>query len=352
MIKADETKFYHVFTAGKFPTWDWNTNDWTTFEITKEWIKKVADCYDRTVHKGPLWIGHPWYSGAPAEGWIADVKCEGDKLYNSFEYLDEEFIKAVQAKKYLYVSCEFGRVMNVDHDYQLALGATNMPRVSGQKPLDFDGQKYSMKGCKSVYSPISAIFTSDLLKDFALSNKKYFFNQNTKQMDPFIKRIAALFGIDTEIYTTPEAIADQCSQKFSQISKKATELETENKKLSQERIESVLEFGKSTGRFKPAETETYENLLKGNFEAGKKLIYGLKVDPAFSNDQAPAGDTKVIDPAPDADKKFLNEDGSKMTYSQFLEKVRKDPSLSKKFSNEDFEKMPGFLELYDKTGTR
>lgn len=348
MIEADKNKFYHVFTAGSFPTYDWEHNEWTTFEVKKDWVKSVSDAYDAKVHKAPLWIGHPWYSGAPAEGWIAKSKFEGKMLFNSFEYIDENFVKAVQDKKYLYVSCEFGRVMGIDNDYQVALGATNLPKVSGQKPLEFEGQNFTMAKGHSVFCPIDERFTAEIAKDFTASSKKFFFqNQNTKTMDPILTKLATVFAIDVIVHATDEAISQQAIEKFSKLSSRNSVLEDEVKSLRAERVTSVLNFGLESGRILPADKETYETLLNSSFEATKKVIEKMPVNPAFEqkNKVSPA-DKEVVDPSGNRDDKFSNEDGTKMNYDQFLAKVEKDPSFAKKFTNKEIFSIPGADKLY------
>ncbi len=349
MLQADPEKYYHVFTAGHFPTWDWERCEWTTFEIKAEYVKSISDCYDPGVHKAPLWIGHPWVSGAPSEGWVARSAFDTSMLFNSFDYIDENFVKAVREKKYQYVSCEFGRVMGIDNDYQLALGATNLPRVSGQKPLEFEGQKFSMAKGHSVYAPVSERFVSDITKDFTASSKKYFFqNQNNKSMlNEFLTRLALAFAIDLSKHESDESLTTAISEKYSSLKTEKTVLETEVNSLKDERVKFALDQAITEGKLKPADRDSYESLLKGNFEAATKVLSSLPIDPVFKKNAVPSGGTNIDDNTNGTDK-FTNVDGTQLTYEQVIEKIAADPSFAKKFTDEELTKLPGAEKYYRK----
>jgi len=344
MIQADPNKYYHVFTPGFFPYLDWEKGEWAKFEIKPEYAEAVAKCYDASVHKAPVWIGHP-SSGAEALAWIAGVKFEDGKLFNSFEYIDEELIAAIRNKRFQYVSVEFGKVMNIDHDYQIALGITNLPRVSGQKPLDIEN--YQQKPGGIVCTPLTKAFSIDLVKEYSGDeNKKHFFqNQNTKPMNEFLTKLAALFSIDVSQCSNDEAAYQKISDSFSQVRDAKTKLEKENKELVDQRVKFTLDLAIESGRMQPNERETYESLLRGNFEAAAKVLLGRPVDPALSKNSIPSGGEKseVKDPSAPAGEpdKFTNADGTKMNYQQFMEKVEDDPSFASKFSDEEIFAIPG-----------
>ena len=341
MIQADPNKFYHVFTCGEFPAFDWEKGEWGKLEVKPEWGKAVSDNYDPKIHKAPLWIGHP-FSGAPAEGWIAKSGFEGRKLFNAFDYIDENFVKAVQDKKYQYVSCEFGKVMGVEGDYQIALGATNIPKVSGQKPLEFEGLNYSMAHGHTVYCPISEQIISQFSQDFGVSDKKYFFqNQNTKSMNEHIKKLAMLFAIDIAVNNTEELVFAKISEKFSGVTSENKTLEDKVKSLEDERVKFAIDQAIKEKRILPKEKESFESLLRGNFEAARAVLFSIPVNKAAEKDQGPSGGSNVDDPT-NAGDKFSNEDGTKMNYEQFLKKVGDDPSFAKNFSNEELTTIPGF----------
>lgn len=347
MIKADPNKFYHVFTSGLFPYYNWETGDWDKFEIKPEYVKSVSDCYNATIHKAPVWIGHP-YGGAEALAWVAASKYEDGMLYNSFDWIDEELINAINNKRYQYVSVEFGRVMNVENDYQVALGITNLPRVSGQKPLEVtDG--YEKKKGSMICAPITNSFSIDLVKDFSDINKKHFFqNQNNNSMNEFLRKLATLFGIDVNLYNSDEAAFNKISETYSSLTGDKTKLETQNKELVDQRVKFALDTAIESGRLIPEERDSYESLLRGNFEAANKVLQKLPVHPAFSQTSIAAGGkgTDVADPSkPPAEDKFSNPDGSKMNYEQFLKKVAEDPSFAAKFTNDEIYSMPGAGKL-------
>ena len=346
MLQADPEKYYHVFTAGKFPYYNWESGNWDTFEILPEYVDGVANCYDATVHKAPVWIGHP-YSGAEALAWVAKVKSDSGKLFNSFDYIDQELIDAIQNKKYQYVSTEFHRVMGIDNDYQVALGITNLPRVSGQTPLDMAGAAFG-KGFngsgagRSVYCPLTSSFSLDLVKDFSSSNKTYFFqNQNKNSMNELFKKLALLFSIDILLHNSDESVAAQISDKFSKLSSANEANEAEVKALKDERVKFTLDLAIEEGKIKPAEKDSYESLLAGNFEAARKVLMSLPANPALKKNSADTNASLIEDPAKNTGDKFSNADGSKLTFDQFSEAIQKDPAFAKKFSDEDIASLPG-----------
>lgn len=346
MIQADPNKFYAVFRAGLFPYYSWETGEFEKFEITKEYAKSVADCYDKSIYKSPTWIGHP-YSGAPSLAWIAASKYDDGKIYNSFEWIDEELIEAVRKKSYQFVSVEFGRVMDIDNDYQVALGITNAPRVSKQKPLDFG--YFEKAKSNALYAPITNSFSIDLVKDFTASDKKYFFqNQNKKNsMNELLKRLAQAFSIDLNLFNTDEAVTTKLTEVFSAMSSDKKALEDKVKALEDERVKFALDQAIGEGRIKPADKDSYESLLKGNFEAARKVMFDMPVNPALKPNAVPSGGSAIDDPTNPGDK-FSNEDGSKMTFAQFSEKIVKDPSFAKKFTDEEIASIPGASEYYQK----
>lgn len=349
LLQADKEKYYHVFTAGKFPFFDWEKGEWSTFELRSGFCDDIARSYDPAIHKAPLWIGHPWFSGAPADGWIWGARSDGSRLYNSFEYIDEDFIKAVRDKKYCYVSCEFGKVMDIEGDYQVALGATNIPRVSGQKPLEFEGMKYSMAKGKSIYCPIDPEFTNELVKDFLPSNKTYSFSNQNKNstMNEFLKRIAMAFAIDLSQFNTDEAVVTKVTSVYSQLVTDKQALEQKISVLEDQRIKFALEVAITEGRIEPAKKDDYENLLKGNFEAARKVIMSLPVNPALKQNTIPTGGANIDDPSNPTNDKFSNPDGSKITFEQFEKKVKEDPTFAKKFSDDEIASLPGASKFYD-----
>lgn len=341
MLQADPEKYYHVFTAGKFPYYNWENGKWDTFEILPEYVEGVAACYDATVHKAPVRIGHP-FSEAEALAWVVKVKSDNGKLFNSFDYIDQELIDAIQKKKYQYVSTEFHRVMGIDNDYQVALGITNLPRVSGQTPLNMKDAVYG-KGDegRSIYSPLTSAFSLDLVKDFTASNKKYFFqNQNNNSMNELLKKLALLFSIDVVLHNSDESVAAQISDKFSKMSSDNAALVTEVKALKDERVKFTIDLATEEGKIKPADKDSYESLLQGNFEAARKVLMSLPANPALKVNATDTNASGLEDPAKNAGDKFSNADGSKLTFEQFSEAIQKDPAFAKKFSDEEIASLP------------
>lgn len=70
-----------------------------TVEVKPEFLNAVASNYDPALHEAPACIGHP-ETDAPAYGWVAGMRVEGDMLQAQFADTDAGFEEIVNAGRY------------------------------------------------------------------------------------------------------------------------------------------------------------------------------------------------------------------------------------------------------------
>lgn len=76
------------------------------FDITTDDLADIAGRYDPAAFEAPLVIGHPQLN-APAYGWVAGLRVEGDTLVADAHQLDAAFAEAVSAGRYKKRSAAF-----------------------------------------------------------------------------------------------------------------------------------------------------------------------------------------------------------------------------------------------------
>lgn len=79
-----------IFKTGTHTDSNGNTKDWTEKELDN-----IVEKYNPQEHESPIVVGHP-KDNAPAYGWVAAVKREGDILYAKMKGLIPEFVDMVK----------------------------------------------------------------------------------------------------------------------------------------------------------------------------------------------------------------------------------------------------------------
>ncbi|NJD38441.1 MAG: hypothetical protein FIA89_09015 [Geobacter sp.] len=74
-----------VFRAGQHTDSSGNTKKWTTADLDR-----IVNSFNPAYHEPPLVIGHP-SDNAPAFGWVAGIKRQGDGLYLKYKDVASEF---------------------------------------------------------------------------------------------------------------------------------------------------------------------------------------------------------------------------------------------------------------------
>lgn len=355
-----QKKLFHIFTAGKYLKFV--AGKWKEVEITAEMVQQVADNYDPSFYEAPLWIGHPDTGAAPAYAWVGGLKAENGKLYCWFSYVSDEFMNMTKTKKYKRVSVELIMKSSLKHDipeeedglYMPALGATNMPHVTGLPAMDFEN-----------YNRENAVVGSIPLKfEF-----EFFTNQNNNddmKISEAVVKFANSIGLKINDYTTDSAVLEKASEligalkaKFSDNPDEIGSLDmfigkfeshmTEHNQIKaqlnterEDKIKFVLDSAVKTGAIKPEAREKFENILKADFESGCAVLSEMKPAPFTFSNVVPPGNNVTPTTQDSSDDKFLDENGKKLSFSSFLEKVAQDPSFADKYSNEDLAKLEGY----------
>lgn len=85
-----EGKWIPIFRTGRHTDSAGNEKDWT-----EEDLDQIVSSYNPAEHEAPIVIGHP-SDNAPAYGWTAALKREGEILFAKFKQLVPEFVDMVQ----------------------------------------------------------------------------------------------------------------------------------------------------------------------------------------------------------------------------------------------------------------
>ncbi|AEV36820.1 hypothetical protein PSE_2310 [Pseudovibrio sp. FO-BEG1] len=134
------TKQIEVFRPGTF-----NSMGGTSFSITGDELKALAERYDASANPVPVVVGHP-KTNDPAYGWVQSFSYDdaSERLIAEVGDLDPEFSEAVGAGRYKKISMSFflpGSTSNPAGDdlYPRHVGFLGgaAPAVSGLKPVEF-----------------------------------------------------------------------------------------------------------------------------------------------------------------------------------------------------------------------
>lgn len=314
----DGKKYHHVFTAGSYPQGN----------IDEAFLKEVAKNYDpKNFHEAPVWIGHPddqeGSSEPEALGWIDSVIAIGGKLYVSFSAVSDKLKQLIDSQTFKRVSVELVKYKTddgLDVPYLYAIGLTNRPAVKGLEPITFGTHKFNT--------------------DFAV---KYFYNDklNNPNMNMYIQKIAKKLGIDVTKFTTDETLTDEITRvsdekpetKKAEPESENTETETNSPEVDQlskevamlkeERVAALVDNAINAKKILPKDKASWVSLAKGNYTAAKATLESLSVRPELADKQVAGAGAEGADLE---DPKFLNKEGQKMTYREY---IKLDPDKQK-----------------------
>lgn len=126
-----------VISAGKHVADDGRSHD-----ISIKFLEDVVRNYDPSVHEAPAVIGHPRHD-APAYGWPAALRLNGDRLEVQFKDVDPEFEQMVEAGRFKKRSASFyvdpasapgGRAPSLRH---IGFLGAQPPAVKGLRDIQF-----------------------------------------------------------------------------------------------------------------------------------------------------------------------------------------------------------------------
>ena len=333
MLEINGNKFYHVFTAGKYPQG----------EITERFLLDAATNYDPlNFHEAPVWIGHPGKEpGEPeALGWIEKLITKAGKLYVSFSYVSDKLKKLIESKKFKRCSVELVtfNVDGQDFPYLYAIGITNRPAVKGLEPISFTGHNFKTDDISQKLS-----FNSEI----KLQNHQIF-NQTNNLMNESVKNLAEKLKIDVSKFDIDEKVLNEAIRLYedkateitllkNRVAKlqedstsftKYSELTEELNKLKKSRAAELVENAVMTKKLLPSQKEDLLSFAETDYDRCKTFIGKLDINPIFTGKLI---NDKTFSYTDLSDPKFLKPDGSKITYEDIL----RDLTLQSKFTDEE-----------------
>jgi hypothetical protein len=334
---------YWVFTAGTYPQGVFTAED----------LKQIADNYDKDFCEAPIWIGHPAADEEPeALAWIDRVIAEGDKLYVKFSYVSEQLIYMLQNKRFKRVSVELWKFAEKPGWYLYAIGLTNRPQIKNLAPIEFEhagvkeSAKFSMDRVieKQTFNLQSRITFSDEIKN-NLSQKLN--NSDMKIED--IKKFAVERNIeipananDQEVINAVFGYVDAATKELTEVKEQVAKfgdttksLEDQITELKAKEVDLIVEFGVNAKRISTEEQKAYYTKfgIQHGPEELKAAINALPVSTLFTENQV------QNNAAAPGVAKFKNADGSALTYSDYLNKVKENPKFADNFTDEEVTKL-------------
>ena len=331
MLEINGNKYFHVFTAGKYPQG----------EIGENFLEQAANNYDPVnFHEAPVWIGHPGKDKDEPEalGWIDKLIAKAGKLYVSFSYISDKLKSLIENKKFKRCSVELAtfNVDGKDFPYLYAIGITNRPAVKGLEPINFTGHNFKTDDIKQKLN-----FNSEI--------KKYNQTQST-QMNEQIKNLADELKIDIRKFSDEEKITGEMIRLFkdkeneistlknkiakleenSPSSVKYNELIEELNNLKKSRAAELVENAVLSKKLLPSQKEDLISFAETDYVKCKTFIEKLEINPVFTGKMI---NNKTFSYADLTDPKFTKPDGTKITYEDIL----RDLTLQSKFTDEEIE---------------
>lgn len=117
------------------------TGVWNRDKFTLAHLKAMAENFKKLDYRVPVKLGHTRDPGAPAYGWLANVRLAGEKLVADFTDVPAEIVEMIKKKMFDTVSSEiYFNLLREGKTYNRALKAVallgaNIPAVAGLKPL-------------------------------------------------------------------------------------------------------------------------------------------------------------------------------------------------------------------------
>lgn len=234
---------------------------WNNNKITLDHLKQMASNFVelKNVIKPMIKLGHVPDKGAPAYGWIEDLKVKGDKLIAYATNIPKLLIDAIRAKRYRRVSSEISP--EYKHNGKLygfvfraiALLGAEIPAVDNLEDLQaFLTQNADLdSGVQCFVAPVD--LNPDALPDIDVNIDKANAKKETFDMDKEIEIKFKQFSDRLDILTTENA----------QLKSDKAGLENTIKKFEQEKKEHDIQIINDKKDQSKKDFETYcENQVK------------------------------------------------------------------------------------------
>ena len=333
-----------------FPVEVMSVGTWKQTKFTLETLKEIAGNFKKLkeVIKPPVKLGHSETVGAPALGWVTDMKVKGNKLFAYLDNVPEVLMTAIKKKLYRRVSSEimfgfkykgknFGKVFS-----GLALLGAEVPAVKDLEDLT----AYLTQTSEGEFESIAV---------FEIQNENII-HRKDKTMptnEDFEKFQEQLNSLNTKILTLTQDIQEKDKQ-IETLQKEVDISKANEKKLFRERKKEQLtiffEDQVKAGIMTPAQRDMFtdDHLIfqdDGSFhisfavfqkfvEAGKKK----RDDNHYTNDDDPNKKKSYSDPQ-DEVMRLAGEyqKANKVDFSEAIQAVLSDPEnkdLAEKYTDD------------------
>lgn len=310
---------------------------WNGEKVTEKDLDDIVTAFGQVGYTPPLKLGHTTDPGAPAVGWIKNLRREGAKLVADFEDIPGKVFEALRQKMYNAVSAEvFYNLDRGGKTFRRALKAVALlgavvPGVSNLKPL-------------------SEVFANITGEEKAFTYQPN--EENNVEKDEEIKKlkeqIAALEG-STKNFAQTQAQLVEAQKQLTELQKTAREERIKGKVASlrvpafrpfaQALLEAVAgmtevkEFSTDGGKTKKSLTpeQVVDEMIGAINTHSEKLFKELAVE---KHDRPAGAADDYTDPSAEVDRRTRDYcEKNKVDYTVGYKQVlRDDPELAKRYN--------------------
>ncbi|WP_029896825.1 hypothetical protein [Desulfohalovibrio reitneri] len=232
-------KGVEVFRAGTHTDSAGRTKTWTVDDL-----REIARCYDPTLAEAPVVVGHP-KTDAPAYGWVAGLRVEGDTLLADLSQVEPQFMDLLRQGRFKKRSIALYDDMGLRH--LGFLGATP-PAVQGLKDVRFNGaedvQEYTFHETTE-----DEMTLKEVLKEIKALRDEVS-GQNGQQA--FAERLRAMESNVEAAVAEADAKVKDADEKRQKAEKDLAEFRAaRTKKDREDRFEALVAAGKALPGEKP-----------------------------------------------------------------------------------------------------
>jgi hypothetical protein len=138
-------QWVQIARVGKFKDADGVERD-----LSKKFLTDVVENYNASEHEAPAVVGHP-SNDAPAQGWVSNVRLNGDALEAQFADTDDDFESAVGAGRFkkrsasFYLKTKDAQITTPTIKHVGFLGAAK-PALKGMRDIQFaEGESFVLE---------------------------------------------------------------------------------------------------------------------------------------------------------------------------------------------------------------
>jgi polyhydroxyalkanoate synthesis regulator phasin len=128
--EANRMNWFDIFEAGTHVAADGSSHSYTQSDLDR-----IVAAYKPTIHEAPLVIGHPT-SNAPAYGWVARLRRNGNRLQAQAKDVLPAFLQMVRDRRFPKRSISLYPDMTLRH---IGFLGAMPPAIKGLKDIEFAG---------------------------------------------------------------------------------------------------------------------------------------------------------------------------------------------------------------------